>query len=102
MEIMCGRSILHTDLFDSKGLFNNQDLGARGARDFLKAVQFFIVAQGGTDLQNKMWGWGPKILENVKKCGVGVKNPVKKLNFEGKSETRAISRSRTDPSIARN
>ena len=22
---------------------------------------------GGTDLQNQMWGWGPKILENVKK-----------------------------------
>ena len=32
-----------------------------------------------------MWEWGPKIFENVKKCGGGVKNPVKKLNFEGKN-----------------
>ena len=36
-------------------------------------------------MKNEMWEWGPKIFENVKKCGGGVKNPVKKLNFEGKN-----------------
>ena len=52
-----------------------------GADLNLRAVPFFIVAQGGTDLQNKMWGWGQKKFENVKKIWGWGEKPGQKVEF---------------------